>query len=318
MKVFIAALILATSPTVLHGVESAALWMIGAGVGWLAIRHLGNLPTSGRLGVCLVYFALITALCAPALAPFDPTEILEGQIEAPPSSTHWLGTDAVGRDVLSRVLHGGRVSLLVGLVAAGLSTAIGGIFGAVAGYRGGRIDRALGVAVDIAISLPGMVVLMAAIGIFRPPGDAGVLLMGGLLGMLMWANIAKMVRNEVASLRTREFVRAAWELGLSDSHIIRHHILPHVANLLVVYAAFATGSGMLTESSLGFLGIGVQIPDPTWGSMISDERDAFGSAPHRVLAPALLISLTVLGFQLLGDGVRARADARYATDLSRP
>jgi len=243
------------------------------------------------------------ALLAPVLSPAPPEALdLPGGLEGP-SLAHPLGQDRLGRDVLAVILHGGRVSLGVGLVAVGLSLAAGTAIGFAAGYRGGWVDEAVMRVVDILLAFPGILLAIALAGVLGPSFRNLIL----ALSVLGWVGFARLVRGEVLSLKHREFVVAARVLGAGPLRIAWLHLLPNLAGPLAVQATFAVASTILAESSLSFLGLGPQ-DVPTWGALLSQGVDYLLFAPHLALFPGLAILVTVLGINVLGDALRDRLD----------
>ena len=257
-------------------------------------------------GLAVVALFACVALLAPALAPQSPaTQNLSEDLQ-PPRSSHPFGQDKLGRDVLSRVIYGARVSLLVGVTVASLSAAIGLVIGSIAGYAGGRIDDLLMRAIDILLAFPG---ILLAIGLSAVLGPSlhNVLLALCAIG---WTGYARLVRAEVLSWREREFVSAAIALGAAPLRVLSRHIVPQLLTPLAVQITFGMAGAIVSEGSLSFLGLGVQPPTASWGAMINDGRSFLLVAPHVALFPGLAITLTVLGFTLLGDGLRDALDVR--------
>jgi ABC-type dipeptide/oligopeptide/nickel transport system permease subunit len=224
----------------------------------------------------------------------------------PPSRDHILGTDHLGRDQLIRLLYGGRVSLLVAYAASLLSMTIGLVVGIVAGYFGGVVDDAIMWFISTVTSIPALFLLLIATTIFAP--SASILII--VLGLLGWLEMARLIRGQVLMLKRQEFVLAAQALGSSHPHIMLYHVLPNVISIALIAVTISAGSVILTESGLSFLGLGVQQPVPTWGNMLSDSRSYFARGIHLVVFPGTLITLTVLCFFLLGDGLRDALDPR--------
>ncbi|NMX23958.1 ABC transporter permease [Dissulfurirhabdus thermomarina] len=273
------------------------------GPAWWARFRRNPLAVAGA-GVVAVLGA--AALLAPWIAPYDPYAVDTWHILAPPSAAHWCGTDALGRDCLSRLLYGARVSLLVGFVAVGISTAIGVVLGALGGYYGGWLDGLLMRFVDVMLCFPSIFLVMAVIA-FLEPSIWNIMAVIGLTG---WMGVARLVRAEFLSLRQRDFVLAARLLGASDARIIFSHILPNAMAPILVSATLGVGVAVLTESALSFLGIGVQPPDPSWGNMLTEGKDNLEIAWWLSVFPGLAILVTVLGYNLLGEGLRDALDPR--------
>lgn len=264
----------------------------------------------GVLGLHAVAGLALLALLTPLLAPHDPTALNVGGRLAAPQPGYWMGTDNLGRDVLSRVLYGARLSLSVGFVAVSLSATVGTLVGALAGYFGGWVDRALMWVVDLLLALPRLVLLLAIVGLFRTSGAQTLFLIVAILGLTGWMGVSRIVRAQVLSLREQDFVQAGRALGLSDARIVAVHILPNALAPVIVHASLAIGGTILTEASLSFLGLGVPPPTPTWGAIVSEGKEALLSAPWIAVFPGLFIVVAVMGFNLVGDGLRDALDPR--------
>ncbi|MBA2322424.1 MAG: ABC transporter permease [Deltaproteobacteria bacterium] len=249
-------------------------------------------------------------LLTPMIAPFDPLQLYVGPALTPPCAAFPLGTDDFGRDVLSRLLYGGRVSLSVGLLAVFIAATTGTLVGAVAGYFGGLVDRLLMSFVDLLLAFPHLLLLITITGLFRLQGVANLVLMVTVLGLTGWMAVARIVRSQVLSLREQEFVQAARALGLGHRRIVFGQILPNALAPVIVYCSLAVGSTMLSEAALSFLGLGVPPPTPTWGVMVNEGRDVLQRAPWIAAFPGLSIVAAVMCFNLLGDGLRDALDPR--------
>lgn len=270
----------------------------------VARRLIGNrLAAAGFVIVAALFFV---ALLAPVLAPYDPGAIDSRQILAPPSAAHWLGTDGLGRDVLSRMIYGARVSLLVGFVSAGLACLIGVILGAISGYFGGVTDTIIMRFVDIMLCFPSFFLILAVIA-YLDPSIWNIMI---VIGVTSWMGICRLVRAEFLSLKKREFMVAAESIGLRPYRIIVRHALPN--GLAPVFVAFILGvaGAILTESALSFLGIGVQPPDPSWGNILTEGKSTIEVAWWLSVYPGVAILVTVLGYNLLGEGLRDVLDPR--------
>jgi len=268
-------------------------------------RHLvGN--KFAVYGGILVILVFIFSIFAPLVAPYNPSTIDIKNILVGPSFSHPLGTDDLGRDVLSRMLWGGRISLEVGFVAVGIATIIGIILGAIAGYYGGYIDSIIMRAVDIMLSIPTIFLVLAVIAILEP----SIINIMIVIGLTSWMEPARLIRAEFISLREREFVVAAHAMGARDSRIIIKHVLPNGFSPILVSATMGIGGAILIESSLSFLGLGVQPPTPSWGSLLSSGKDNIEIAWWLSAFPGLAILVTVLGYNLLGEGIRDALDPR--------
>jgi len=258
-------------------------------------------------GVILVILFLIFALFAPWIAPQDPAAIHLPDRLDPPSHAHWFGTDELGRDILSRIISGARISMLVGGSVVVASLSIGLIIGSIAGYYGGAIDRFVNVILMNAfLSFPGILIAIAFVA-FRGPGIFNLVIALSIGG---WVGYARLVRGQVLAAREREFVEAARALGASDLRIIVRHILPNIIQPVVVQAAIGMAGAILAEATMSFLGLGVPPPTASWGTMLNDARAHLFDAPHLVLFPALAVMLAVLSFNFIGDALRDYLDPR--------
>jgi peptide/nickel transport system permease protein len=258
------------------------------------------------IAALLVIALVMTAVIGPFLVSFDPLEMDLNSLKQPPGKVHLLGTDSTGRDILARLVYGARISLSVGIIASLLSLGIGIFFGLVAGYFGGRVDAVLSQFFDIFLAFPS---LLLAIGIsaVMPPGLSSAMLAITLVG---WAGFARLVRGMALSLKEQTYVEASRALGAGPGRILYKHILPNALPLILVAGSLRVGSFILLEAALSFLGLGVQPPTPTWGSMISLNRAYINSAPWMVIFPGLAISVTVISFNILGDFLRDKLDPR--------
>ena len=257
-------------------------------------------------GAVIVALFVTVALLAPMLAPQNPkTQNLSEDLR-PPSIEHPCGQDKLGRDVLSRVIYGARVSLLVGALVVGISASVGFAIGAAAGYAGGGTDELVMRGTDVLLAFPG---ILLAIGVSAVLGPSlrNVLV---ALCSIGWTGYARLVRSEVLSYREREFVIAAVALGAQPLRVVTRHILPQLLTPLIVQATFGMAGAIVAEASLSFLGLGVQPPTPSWGAMVNEGRSFLLIAPHVALFPGLALVLTVLGLNLLGDGLRDALDVR--------
>ncbi|WP_018130463.1 oligopeptide ABC transporter permease [Effusibacillus pohliae] len=259
-------------------------------------------------GLVFILLVAVLAILAPWIAPYDPAEQDLLKKLKPPSAEHWLGTDDFGRDIFSRLLHGARISLSVGILTVLGWIVIGTAVGALAGYYGGKVDNILMRMVDIIIAFPDILLLIAVVSMFKP-SVANIIL---ILILLRWTSIARLVRGEFLSLKNREFVLAAKTLGLSDVRIIFVHILPNALAPIIVASTLGIGYTILTESALSFLGLGVQPPTASWGNMLQGAQSIsiLMKAPWYPVAPGLMILLTVLSVNFVGDGLRDALDPR--------
>jgi len=254
--------------------------------------------------VVLLLFAV--SLCASWLSPYDPNEINLSEVLAPPSYVHLFGTDQLGRDVLSRMIWGAGISLKVGFVATGFSLLIGIILGALAGYYGRWVDAVIMRFVDVMLCFPAFFLILAVIAILEP-SIWNIMIVIGLTG---WMGITRLVRADFISLRERDFVQAARAIGAGDLRIIFRHILPNAMASVLVAATLGVAGAILTESALSFLGIGVQPPTPSWGNILTAGKNNIDIAWWLSLYPGLAILITVLGYNLLGEGIRDSLDPR--------
>jgi len=256
---------------------------------------------------CLVVLALFAvSLLAPWIAPYDPNAIDLTQVLAGPSAAHPFGTDQLGRDVLSRMIWGARISLKVGFVATGIAILIGAILGAVSGYYGRWVDAVIMRFVDVMLCFPTFFLILAVIAILEP-SIWNIMIVIGLTG---WTGITRLVRADFISLKERDFVLAARVIGAGDLRIIFIHILPNAMASILVAATLGVAGAILTESALSFLGIGVQPPTPSWGNILTAGKDNIDIAWWLSFYPGLAILITVLGYNLLGEGIRDSLDPR--------
>jgi peptide/nickel transport system permease protein len=286
--------------------EQAKLTM--ANTGSFTSQALHSL-TRNRLAVVggmLVLLVFVLSIFAPWIAPYNPAAIDIKNILIGPSCSHLLGTDDLGRDVFSRMLWGGRISLEVGFVAVGIATIIGIILGSIAGYYGGWVDGGIMRAVDIMLSIPTIFLVLAVIAILEP----SILNIMVVIGLTSWMEPARLIRAEFISLKEREFVIAARAIGAADGRIILKHVLPNGLSPILVSATMGIGGAILVESALSFLGLGVQPPTPSWGSLLSSGKDNIEIAWWLSAFPGIAILITVLGYNLLGEGIRDALDPR--------
>jgi ABC-type dipeptide/oligopeptide/nickel transport system permease subunit len=260
------------------------------------------------VGLATVVALYAVALLAPLVAPYDP--VVHGDLATaaylPPGTAHWLGTDQFGRDVLSRIIFGARISLAIGLFATGLAVVLGSLLGAIAGYVGGTADALIMRFTDMVMAFPRLVLLILIIALFEP--SLAVIIL--VLGLTQWPGTARLVRGEVLSLREREFVQAARALGFGRARIIIRHLLPNVLAPVIVAATLGIGNTIVLEAGLSFLGLGVQPPTPSWGTLVADGRQSLLGAWWIATFPGLAIVVTVLAFNLVGDGLRDALDPR--------
>lgn len=264
-----------------------------------------------QVGGALVALFIVAVLLAPWLAPFDPHAVPTGLAAAslrPPGPPHALGTDALGRDLLSRVLYGGRVSLMIGVGVELMAALIGIAIGLLAGYYGGWVDGLLMRATDVVMAFPSLILAIGLIAVFEKPGLDKVFLVLILLG---WTTIARVVRGQVLTLKSREYVQAARALGVPNATILVRHLLPNCLAPILVAATIGVGGNMVAEAGLSFLGLGAQAPTISWGAMLAEGQTFLASAPWVAVFPGLALMLAVLGINLLGDGLRDLLDPRF-------
>ncbi len=259
------------------------------------------------IGVLLLAGFILCAVFAPWLAPQDPASLDLGGRLLSPGHGHWFGTDALGRDILSRTLYGARISLIVAVSVVSISLALGLIAGLAAGFYGGWIDTVLNVYVTNAfLALPGILLAIAFVA-FLGPGLFNLILALSISG---WVGYARLVRAQVMAVKEREFVEAARALGASDLRVLCRHILPNIVQPLIVQAAIGMAAAVLAEATLSFLGLGIPPPAASWGAMLNDARSHLFDSPHLVLFPAIAVMLAVLSFNFIGDALRDFLDPR--------
>ncbi len=261
------------------------------------------------IGLGFFALTLLLTLGAPLIERYPYAELnLRDKFQAP-STAHWLGTDRVGRDIWSRLLHGGRVSILVGVSAAAMTIVIGTLLGTVSGFYGGRIDMVIMRFTDVVMTFPGVVIILT-VATFLGPSILNVILLIGLFG---WMGTARLVRGQVLSLREQQFVLAARSIGVREQRIIFSHILPGVLAPLLASVTFAINGGILLEAGLSFLGVGIPLPTPSWGNMLETARslDVLQDGPWIWMPPATIILITVLNINFIGDGLRDAFDPKH-------
>ena len=275
----------------------------------LLIKALSN-PLA-LIGFVIILGILLVAVFAPYIAPYDPDAIDVKAILLEPSAAHYMGTDGLGRDVFSRMLFGARISLLVGIVAVGIATFIGVILGAIAGYYRGWVDAVIMRMVDVMLSIPTFFLILAVIA-FLTPSIWNIMI---VIGLTSWMGVTRLVRAEFLSLREREFVMASQTLGAKDRRLIFKHLLPNSLTPIIVSSVLGVASAVLVESGLSFLGLGVQAPQASWGNILTDGKEYIQFAWWLSLFPGLAILITVLGYNLLGEGLRDALDPRSANKI---
>jgi len=253
-----------------------------------------------KIILSVLLFIFLASMLAPLLSPYNPEEISLDELKQHPTMSHPFGTDNKGRDMLSRILYGGRISLTVSLMAAVMSIGIGLLVGLVSGYAGGKTDTAIMLFVDLVLAFPSLL-LAIGISVILPPGTYTVMIAIALVG---WASFARLVRGHVLSLRESPFVESARAIGCGNVRILFVHLLPQCIPIVIVMMGLRLGGYILTEASLSFLGLGAQPPTPSWGSMVSAHRVFIISAPWMVIFPGLAIAVTALCFNMLGDLLR--------------
>ena len=257
-----------------------------------------------RVGAAIVLISVLAALLAPWVVPYDPaSQSLALRLERP-SVEHPFGLDELGRDILARVLLGARVSLMVGSVVVGVSSILGMAIGGVSGYYGGWIDQSIGRVMDVLMAFPGMLLAIALVAVLGPSLVNVVL----ALAVIGWVGYARLVRGQVLRAREFEYVTAAKALGAGTTRVLMRHVLPTALPPLLVQATLGMAGAILSEAALSFLGLGVQPPTPSWGTMINGGRVHLLDAPHLTIFPGLFLAIVVLGFNFLGDGLRDSLD----------
>ena len=268
-------------------------------------RFLSNrLAVAGAATIALL---CAVAALAPWLSPHDPLQQdLLNRLKAP-SSSHWFGTDELGRDVFSRILVGTRISLAVGFVAAFISISIGTVWGLISGFWKGWIDSAMMRIVDVILCFPTLFLILMILAVMEKPS---IVMVMAVIGLTSWPGLARMIRGEVLSMRERDFILAAKGLGLSTPRVLFVHMLPNVVTPVIVAATFAVGAAILTESGLSFLGLGVQPPTPSWGSVLTSGKDFIHVGWWLFMFPGIAILITVRAFNMIGQGLRDVLDPR--------
>ncbi len=272
---------------------------------WLKLRR----DRAAMFGGALVLLLVASAVFAPLIAPYDPVQRFRDGLSdlgqpLPGNERYLLGTDGLGRDLLSRLLWGGQISLLIGVVANGLAVLLGLALGAIAGYFQGAVGQVIMRTIDIMMAFPPLLLAIALVALLRP----SVVVVIVVIALTYWVYLARIVYGQTLSLRRREFVESARAIGAGDVGIIVRHIMPHLASVGIVYATLGVASTVLTEASLSYLGIGVRPPTPSWGSLIREGQQYYRTAPWLILYPGAVLTLAVLGFNLLGDGLRDALD----------
>jgi peptide/nickel transport system permease protein len=257
------------------------------------------------VGLVFILLLLLAAIFAPLITPYDITDRTQS-FRAPPSSEHWFGTDAIGRDVYSRVIFGARVSLRIGILATVLSLLIGVSLGAIAGFFSGWSDTVISRIIDVFLAIPYIVLAVAIATVFGKSENSVIL----VLGLTGWLAMARIVRSSFLSLKNLEYVEAAHALGFSRARIMFRHILPNALQPIIVYGTITVGSVILAEAALSFLQVGPVYPTPSWGLMVSEGKGVISVAPHMLIFPGFAIIITVLAFVFIGDGLRDALDPK--------
>ncbi|MDA9007612.1 ABC transporter permease [Porticoccaceae bacterium] len=261
-------------------------------------------------GLVILLFLIVVSLLTPWIAPYSYEEQNLMLGATAPSAAHWLGTDIFGRDMLTRIMYGGRVSLMVGFIATAVALVIGILWGAVAGFVGGRLDAVMMRIVDIMYALPFMIFIVLLMVVF----GRNILLLFVAIGAVEWLTMARIVRGQVMTLRKQEFVEAAYSMGLSKWAIIRRHIIPNTLGPVIVYTTLTIPSVMLLEAFLSFLGLGIQPPQSSWGLLINYGVETMEEYPWLLIFPGITLSLTLFALNFLGDGLRDALDPRASKD----
>jgi len=276
-----------------------------------AVRHFFFNPLS-FLGILFIGILLFTGILAPLLAPYDPIEISPDRRLTPPNSANWLGTDEVGRDILSRIIHGARISLEIGVTIVFFAAVIGLIIGLISGYFGGGWDQTLMRFTDIFMSFPTLILAIAMTAALGPS------LFNSVLAMIIvwWPIYARLIRSEVLAVKEKEYIRAVKALGANPFKIIFFHVLPNTVDVVVIRASIDFGNAVMFCAALSFIGLGAQPPQPEWGAMVTTGRDYLRDAWWLVTFPGLAIFLTVMGFNLFGDSLRDFLDPKLRGERS--
>ena len=257
-------------------------------------------------GILILLLLALGAVCAPWLARYSPTQTDFAALQQAPSAKHWLGTDELGRDIFSRVLFGARVSLVAGLISVSIALVLGGLIGLVAGFYGGWLDNLLMRLTDAMLAFPFLVLAIALAAVLGPSLQNPLL----AIGIVTTPVFARLVRGQTLAERPRDYVQAALALGGGDGRILLRHLLPNILGPLIVQVSLSTAAAVLAEATLSFLGLGIQPPTPSWGSMLNAARGYLAYAPWMAIFPGLAIFLAVLAFNLIGDGLRDALDPR--------
>lgn len=291
-----------TAAEALEAPRGTSLWQDA----WVRLKR----NRLAMFGLTVIGLLSLISLLTPWIAPYSYAEQNLALGATPPSLQHWLGTDALGRDLLTRIMYGGRISLMVGVLATAVALTIGVTWGTIAGYFGGRVDAVMMRLVDILYALPFIIFIILLMVVF----GRNILLLFLAIGAVEWLTMARIVRGQVQSVRRQEFVDAAITLGLSRQRIMLRHIVPNVLGPIIVYATLTIPSVMLLEAFLSYLGLGIQPPRSSWGSLISDGVETMEEYPWLLVFPALALSATLFSLNFLGDGLRDALDPRVSKD----
>ncbi len=272
---------------------------------WYSLSHNATAMVSLAFIAIVALLAILSAIF-PQILPYDPYAQDLSQSFAAPSAAHWFGCDQQGRDIFSRVIVGGQVSLTVGLLSVSISLVVGVTLGAIAGYKGGKADTIIMRCMDVLLSVPSILLAITFMAAFGKGIDKAVV----AIGLVSIPEYARIVRSQILSVKENDYVSAARVIGDSDAKIIFRHVLPNVAPSIIVRATLGISSAILDAAALGFLGLGVQPPQAEWGDMLGRGRNYIFQAPHAMIYPGLAITLTVLAFNLLGDGIRDAVDPK--------
>ncbi len=284
----------------------ALAWELPAPRGrWRAALRLARQNPVGTIALAVLLLLCLAALLAPVIAPYSPTAQPGGRLEAP-SGHYWFGTDRIGRDVFSRLLYGGRISLLIGFVAVGSGTLIGSAIGLISGFLGGWFDLIVQRCMDVVMSIPALLLAMVIVASFGR-GVANALI---AIAIVLIPTAARVMRSVVLQIQARSYIEAAQASGASGWRVLLRHVLPNAIDEVLILASIALAAAVIIEAALSFLGLGAQPPTPSWGQMLAEGRQNYLRAPHMVWAPSVAISLTVLSVTLVGDTLRDVIDPR--------
>ncbi|BBW98695.1 nickel transporter permease [Geobacillus icigianus] len=288
----------ATPPTAMGETESVSLWKEA----WRRFRK----NKIALVGAGIVFFFILVAILAPWLAPYDYKDQQLAERLQPPSSAHWFGTDDFGRDIFSRIVYGARISLWVGFFSVLGSVIVGSLLGIIAGYYGRWIDGIISRLFDILLAFPSILLAIGIVAVLGPSLQNALI----AIAVINVPNFGRLIRSRVLSIKQEEYITAAKAIGMSDWRILIHHILPNSLAPIIVQGTLAIATAIIEAAALGFLGLGAQPPTPEWGKMLSDAKEFLTQAPWTMIFPGLAIMLTVLGFNLMGDGLRDALDPR--------